>query len=417
MENSTRDKLFIASCVALTVTSMTFAIRAGMLGPLGVQFGLTSAELGWVASTAFWGFPLAVIIGSFLVDLVGMKRLLNVAFLSHVVGIFLTILSNGFWGLFFSTLLIGIANGLVEAACNPLVATLYPENKTTKLNHFHFWFPGGLVIGGLISYFLGEQMLNLGWQIQMATMLLPAAVYGFLFYGKEFPVTERVAEEVSDGDMWKAILSPLFLFMVLCMFGTAITELGTNQWIEVLLKQAVSAPILVLVFISGIMAVGRGFAGPMIHKFSPTGVLLGSAILSTLGLYLMGTLTGNMIFVAAGVFAVGVTYFWPTMIGFVAEYIPKTGALGLGLIGGAGMFATSLFLPFIGGVYDANLTKVLPAGADLEVYKAAEAGSEMATQFAAAQVTAGPAILSSMVVIPAVLIVAFTGLYFYMKKR
>lgn len=417
MENSTRDKLFIASCVALTVTSMTFAIRAGMLGPLGVQFGLTSAELGWVASTAFWGFPLAVIIGSFLVDLVGMKRLLNVAFLSHVVGIVLTILSNGFWGLFFSTLLIGIANGLVEAACNPLVATLYPENKTTKLNHFHFWFPGGLVIGGLISYFLGEQMLNLGWQIQMATMLLPAAVYGFLFYGKEFPVTERVAEEVSDGDMWKAILSPLFLFMVLCMFGTAITELGTNQWIEVLLKQAVSAPILVLVFISGIMAVGRGFAGPMIHKFSPTGVLLGSAILSTLGLYLMGTLTGNMIFVAAGVFAVGVTYFWPTMIGFVAEYIPKTGALGLGLIGGAGMFATSLFLPFIGGVYDANLTKVLPAGADLEVYKAAEAGSEMATQFAAAQVTAGPEILSSMVVIPAVLIVAFTGLYFYMKKR
>ena len=134
MESINRNKLFIASCMALTVTSMTFAIRAGMLGPLGIEFGLDNQRVGIIASTAFWGFPLAVIIGGMLTDIIGMRNLMIVAFLSHIVGIGMTIVAGGFWGLFFSTFLIGAANGLVEAACNPLVATLYPENKTTKLN-------------------------------------------------------------------------------------------------------------------------------------------------------------------------------------------------------------------------------------------------------------------------------------------
>jgi len=409
MESINRDKLFIASCLALTVTSMTFAIRAGMLSPLGVEFGLDNQQIGTIASTAFWGFPLAVIIGGMLTDIIGMRNLMIVALVSHVIGILMTILAGGFWGLFFSTFLIGAANGLVEAACNPLVATLYPENKTTKLNHFHIWFPGGLVIGGLVVYFFTQ--MGLGWQWQMATMLIPAIIYGVMFFGQKFPVTERVAKGVSTAEMYSSMFTPLFLFMVICMFCTAITELGTNQWIAVLLENVTDNAILLLVGVSAIMAIGRGFAGPVVHQFSTPGVLLVSAILSAVGLYWMSMASGNMIFAATAVFAFGVTYFWPTMIGFVAEYIPKSGAVGMAVMGGAGMFATAIFQPIIGSVYDAQLIEALPAAADLAGYKAATANSTEAMEYAKAQVKAGPYILRSMVVLPTFLIVAFGALY------
>lgn len=425
MENVNRKQLFIASCIALTVTSMTFAIRAGMLNQLGIDFDLTTEELGYVAGTAFWGFPLAVIIGGMLVDTVGMKKLMYAAFATHVLGIVLTITAGGFWGLFISTLFIGIANGLVEAVCNPLIASMYPEDKTTKLNHFHIWFPGGLVIGGLVAYFLSSA--GIGWQIQMATMLIPAAIYGFLFFGKTFPVTERVAQGVSTGEMYKSLGQPLFILLVICMLGTAVTELGTNQWIDLLLRSVTDNALLLLVFISSIMAIGRGMAGPIVHRISPAGVLLISAIFSTLGLYLLATQTDTMLFVAAAIFAVGVTYFWPTMLGFVAEYTPKTGAIGLSLVGGAGMFAVSIFSPIMGRMYDNNIAAQLPEGADLEVYKKAYGevmkispdsiqNSIEAVQYQAAEVSAGPDILMTMVWIPVFLTIAFAGLYFYTRN-
>jgi predicted MFS family arabinose efflux permease len=413
MENINRNQLFIASCVSLTVTSMTFAIRAGMLTQLGLDFGLTTEELGYIAGTAFWGFPLAVIFGGVLVDVIGMRRLMYGAFFSHLFGIVLTIFAGGFWGLFFSTLLIGIANGLVEAVCNPLIPAMYPENKTTKLNHFHLWFPGGLLIGGLIAYFFTR--FEIGWQIQMATMIIPTLLYGFLFLGKKFPVTERVAQGVSTREMYGALLQPLYIFMVICMLGTAITELATNQWIDVLLRSVTSNSLLLLVFISGIMAVGRGLAGPVVERMSPAGVLLISSVLAAVGLKLLATLNGDMLFLAAAVFAVGVTYFWPTMLGFIAEYTPKTGAIGLSLIGGAGMFAVSMFFPVLGRMYDANILKGLPEGADLETYKNAAADSAEAIAFKTAELTAGPEILGAMFWIPVGLIVAFAILFFATK--
>ena len=151
-----RNKLFWASCLALLVTSLSFGIRAGILNRLGTEFNLNASELGTIAATAFWGFPLAVILGGMVVDSIGMKNLLVLAFFFHLAGILLTVFAGGFWSLFISTLLIGIANGTVEAACNPLVAALYPDNKTTKLNHFHLWFPGGIVIGTLLVFFLDK---------------------------------------------------------------------------------------------------------------------------------------------------------------------------------------------------------------------------------------------------------------------
>jgi MFS family permease len=344
MQAVNKNQLFVASCLALLVTSLSFGIRAGILGRLGVEFGLDKGELGTIAATAFWGFPLAVIIGGMVVDIIGMKRLLVLAFIFHLAGIILTIyagsFSNPFWSLFISTLLIGIANGTVEAACNPLVTALYTDNKTTKLNHFHLWFPGGIVIGTLIVYFFDKA--GIGWQVQVAMMILPTLIYGYLFSRLKFPVTERVSSGVSTAEMYKSLANPLFIFMIILMFGTAITELFTGQWIDVLLRNVSENALLILTVSTGVMVIGRAFAGPIVHKLAPQGVLLMSAIIATIGLYLLGNTSGNLIFIGALVFGAGVCYFWPTMLGFVAEYLPKTGAVGLNLMGGAGMFAVSV---------------------------------------------------------------------------
>lgn len=419
MQAVNKNKLFVASCLALLVTSLSFGIRAGILDRLGVKFSLDKAELGTIAATAFWGFPLAVVIGGMVVDIIGMKRLLTLAFIFHLVGILLTIFAgsfgNPFWALFISTLCIGIANGTVEAACNPLVASLYTDNKTTKLNHFHLWFPGGIVIGTLLVYFLDKA--GIGWQIQMALMILPTLLYGFLFFSQQFPPTERVASGISTSEMYKSLANPLFIFMIICMFGTAITELFTGQWIGLLLKNVTENAILILTVTTGVMVIGRAFAGPVVHKLSPQGVLLCSAVLATLGLYMLGHTSGNMLFVGALVFGAGVCYFWPCMLGFVNEYLPKTGAVGMNLMGGAGMFAVSLYTMFMGGVYDNLILKQLPAGADLKAYNADGASQQMKDALAAANKAAGPEVINTTLVIPIVLIVAFAGLYLYMRNK
>jgi MFS family permease len=217
--------------------------------------------------------------------------------------------------------------------------------------------------------------------------------------------------------MYKALLNPLFLFMLICMFGTAITELFTGQWIDVLLRNVTDNALLILTLTTGVMVIGRGLAEPVVHRFSPAGVLLISAILATIGLYMLGHMQGAMLYVGALVFGMGVCYFWPTMIGFVAEYLPKTGAVGLNLMGGAGMFAVSIYMIFMGSRYDSILAEKLPVGASLEVYNAAPAGSAEAAALNAAKSAAGPDILNTTMIIPAMLIVAFAGLLIYMRKR
>ncbi len=410
-----KKQLFVASCLALLVTSLSFGIRAGILNTLGDQFHLDKAQLGSIAATAFWGFPLAVVLGGMVVDIIGMKKLLVAAFLFHLAGILLTIFANGFWPLFISTLLIGIANGTVEAACNPLVASLYPNDKTTKLNHFHLWFPGGIVIGTLIVFFLSK--VGVSWQVQVGLMIIPTLLYGFLFSKLEFPVTERVASGVSTKEMYKSLASPLFIFMIVCMFGTAITELFTGQWIDVLLRNVTDNALLILTLTTGVMVVGRGLAEPVVHKLSPQGVLVISAMLATCGLYLLGHTTGNMIFAGALVFGMGVCYFWPTMLGFVAENLPKTGAVGINLMGGAGMFAVSIYMMLMGRHYDEILQEKLPAGTDLKTYMEAAPGTEMANALNTAKSAAGPEIINATMMIPIALSVAFILLFVYMRNR
>lgn len=385
MENINKNRLFIASCLALIVTAMTFAIRVRLetvFGPEGV--GLTLEQLGYAFAPAFFGFTIAMIIGGPLVDLLGIKKIVWIAFITHAIGIVLTLTATSMTSLFIATLFVGIGNGMVEAALNPMVASMYSDSKTKMLNRFHVWFPGGIVIGALVGW-LTMDVMGLSWQVMVCVLFVPLVAYGLMFFGQKIPVTERVQMGISNKKMFNSVLNPLFLFMVACMFLTAASELGTTQRIETLLKESVSSPLLVLAFINGIMALGRLFAGQVVHKLSPSGMLLYSAIFTFIGLWLLTITSGGMIFVAAAVFAVGVTFFWPTMLGFVAEYLPETGALGLSIMGGAGMFSVSLVLPFMGRLMDG---------------------------------ASGPGeALRTMSILPAILIVAFLGLNIYMKKR
>lgn len=442
MSTINRSRLFNASCIALTVTAMTFAIRAGILSQLGVDFELTDTELGWVNAMAFLGFPIATMIGGPLYNAVGPRKIMWVAFITHLLGLVMTIFAGGFWSLLISTFFIGFANGSVEAACNPMIANMFESNKTTMLNKFHVWFPGGIVIGALVSALMTN--LGLGWQLQIAVMLIPTLIYAWMIFGQEFP------EEPESGSIdFQKLFPPIYLTIVgglvliaasdltlqqwfpgdvstyvkfgliilvsgliyqyfgllysvlaLCMTLTATAELGTQQWVEKILGNSGAHPMLILAMITGLMAVGRYFGGPLIHKFKPIGVLFGSAVVATLGIGLMSVATGGMVYLAAILFAVGVMYFWPTMIGAAAEYTPKTGALGLSFIGGVGMFATSLWQPVIGGWLDTERAAAIAKGLSED----------------AADLAAGQATLDNLAVFPAILIILFGILYFTRGK-
>ena len=392
-------RLFWLSCIALTVTAMTFAIRAGMLGTLGDEFGLNLREVGITAAMAGFGFPVATVFGGLIYNRVGPKTIMVIAFLGHIFGLILTILSGGFWGLVISTFFIGFANGSVEAACNPMIANMYPNNKTTMLNKFHVWFPGGLVVGSLAA--LAVQNLFGGngtptWQLEIAVMLIPTLIYGWMVFTTRFPdVTSDTTEQTDTGANLRAMLSPLFIVMCLIMTITAATELGTQQWVGSLLEASGAQPLVILAIVTGLMALGRYFAGPLIHALNPTGVLLFSSVVTALGLFLLSIATGGMTYVAAIVFAIGICYFWPTMVGFIAEYKADTGALGMSVIGGAGMIGFSLWTPVIGGWIDSATA-------------AAQADGLTGN---AVQLAAGQATLGKILYFALVLIVAFTILF------
>ena len=388
--------LFNASCIALIVTAMTFAIRAGILVELGNDFNLNNTQLGWINSMAFWGFPVATIFGGLLYNYFGPKKLLVAAFLSHLIGLVMTIYADGFTTLLISSFLIGFANGSVEAACNPLIADMYSNNRTTMLNKFHVWFPGGIVIGALATNFMNS--LGLGWQLKIAIMIVPTLIYGFMFFKALFPKSENIDTDTSNNI--KSLFSLLFIFIAICMTLTATTELGTQQWLQPLLEKSGASPMLILAMVTGIMAVGRYFAGPIVHKLNPIGVLFMSAIVSTVAIYMMSIVDGTMLYGASILFAFGVCYFWPTMIGFVSEYMPKTGALGMSLVGGMGMFATGIWNPIIGSWIDTNTQTALDSGLTQDL----------------AEIAAGKATLGNMAYFPLILIVFF-GILFLNRKN
>ena len=392
------NRLFLASCFALITTAFSFSIRAGILTQLGTELNLDPVQLGHINQMWFLGFPISMILGGIFYSSIGPKLIMQIALLAHAIGIILTIYATGYDTLLISTLLIGLGNGCTEAACNPMIADSYSGlNFSKKMNRFHMWFPGGIVLGALISKFMTDA--NMSWQSQIWVILIPTIIYAVLFFGQNFP-KPRIVEN-STLDNFKAMLNPLYLFMAACMALTAISEFGPQQWVGPILAKAGASPMLILALVTGLMAVGRYFAGSLIKQLNTVGVLLGSAVFGVIGIYMMSTMDGTMLYVAAVFYALGICYFWPNMIGFIAENMPQTGALGLSIMGGIGMFSSSMFQPIIGGWIQDNKTVAISQGL---------AGD-------AADLAAGQATLSNMMIFPAILIVAFLGLYLYMKKQ
>jgi MFS family permease len=437
MKGVNEKRLFVAACLALLVTAITFAIRARITSVFIDDYGLASEDVGRAMAPAFWGFAVAMFAGGYFIDIVKTKSIIWAAFFMHLIGIVLLLLAKDYTSLFIANVFLGLGNGSVEAACNPLVTALFPDKKTKMLNRFHVWFPGGIVVGSLLAASIMDS-LNLPWQVLVAMLFIPLAIYGFLFFGQEIPETERVSTGVSYKEMMRNVGAPVtitlsVIFMILvanvgsisdavtsnyitpiiiilviavaiivegrlvnkitllfplifgCMLLSASTELGTTTWIEKLLDNKGIHPMMILAVVTGLMAVGRFFAGSLVHRLNPPGVLIGSAIFSVAGLWLLSISSGAiMTVVSAAVFAVGVCYFWPTMIGVASEYVPKSGALGMSILGGAGFVATAMVLPIMG--------KSIQDAGPVETIK-------------------------GMSVLPMILVVAFIFLYILVKNK
>ena len=392
-----KNALFNASCLALITTAFSFSIRAGILPQLGEQFNLSAEQLGFINSMWFLGFPISMILGGLFYHIVGPANIMRIAFLTHTLGILMTIFADGYTTLLISTLFIGFGNGCTEAACNPMIADMYSGTTLNKmLNRFHMWFPGGIVLGSLISKFMTDGGLT--WQTQVWVMMVPTILYAVLFFGKTFP-KPSVAGATSVGSNIKAMFSPVFIFLFIAMAFTAISEFGPSQWANVVLSSSGASGMLILALTTGVMAVGRFFAGPVVKALGQTGVLLGGAIFTAIGIFLFSTVSGNMSYVAALIFALGVCYFWPVMVGAVAQRVPLSGALGMSIIGGVGMFSTAIFQPIIGGWIDASRAVQEKAGL---------AGDSL-------ELAAGQATLEKMLLFPGILIVLF--IIFFIWQR
>jgi len=397
-ENVNKSALFNGSCFALITTAFTFSIRAGILPQLGEAFGLSAEQLGFINSMWFLGFPISMIIGGLVYHTFGPKNIMMVAFVCHTIGILMTIFAGGYTTLLISTLLIGIGNGCTEAACNPMIADMYSGVKMQKmLSRFHMWFPGGILVGSLISFFMTR--MGFGWEAQMWVTMIPTIIYAVLFFGKTFP-KPQLEEANSLANNFKAMLSPVYIFLFVAMALTAISEFGPNQWVSIILVASGAEPLLILALTFGVAAIGRWFAGPVVGKLGQTGVLLGGAILTAIGIYMFSIVTGPMAYVAAVVYALGICYFWPVMIGSVAHRVPKSSALGMSIVGGVGMFSTSIFQPIIGRWIDSARAE-----------KTAEGLTGTALELATGQEA-----LMKMLAFPIILIVLFTIFFFWQKN-
>lgn len=411
-----KGRLFFVSVLALVTGGMVFSIRTSILTDLqgfftGAQAAQSATLVGAAVGAAFLGLAIANFVGGPLCDFVGMGRLLGVASLLHIGGaaviIYTLPISQAiplFWVLWIGMLSVGLAHGLIEAVINPLTATLYPDDKTHKLNVLHAWWPGGLIIGGLIAVALGS--MGVSWQVKQAVIVLPAVVYGIMAITTRFPPTERVAAGVSTKAMFAEALKPLFIVWWICMWFTSTTELTTGQWIDAFLRNTVGMQgVLLLVYWSALMFVGRHFAGGLAHKLSPVGLMWFSSLLAGVGLLLLSIanspLTGIL---AATVFGIGICYMWPTMLAVASEQFPKGGAFLMGLMGTAGNLSILFTMPALGAIFDYYKVKI---------------ASDAGTTFENAQVLqqAASASFQWTAVLPAVLIVIFGILWLRDKAR
>jgi MFS family permease len=424
MNNANDKRLFWACFIALITTAFGFIVRAMIMDDWQKQFGLTETQKGEIFGVGLWPFAISIVLFSLVIDRIGYGKAMVFAFVCQVSSAIITICAPlvlakegataeqvragqnaGYWMLYVGNFVVALGNGTVEAVINPVVATMFSREKTKWLNILHAGWPGGLVVGGVLAI----AMADLSWEYRVGLILIPALLYAVLMMGCTFPVNERVAAGVPFREMLQeagilgalvvtalmvreigrvfslsdyvqlaiggvvmlgyaayvqSLGRPMFFFLVLIMIPLATTELGTDSWITDLMKPEMKALGVnagwILVYTSFIMMVLRFFAGPIVHKLSPLGLLAVSAAIAAVGLVSLSKSTGIMILAAATLYGFGKTFFWPTMLGVVAEQFPKGGALTLNMISGIGMLGVGVVgATFLGNIQDKEIDRQL----------------------------------------------------------
>lgn len=353
--------LFWASFSTLIAAGIGFSVRGAILKDWGQQFGFTQAELGTITGGGLWGFGLAIIFFSFLADRFGYGKLMLVAFLLHSSSAIITFAATpvynaygkeaAFYCLNIGMWLFALGNGTCEAVINPLTATLFPRNKTHWLNILHAGWPLGLILGAGIVLGFGQIATPenpIKWEYKLGVFLVPVLLYGLLMFNRPFPHSEAKASGISTGSMFIALFSPILIFLFLMHALVGYVELGTDSWITNITERVLEnqdKALLAFIWTNLLMFTLRFFAGPIVHKINPVGLLFVSACLGTAGLYMLGQPFSSSTWpwiAAVTVYGIGKTFYWPTLLGVVSERFPKGGALALGMSGGIGMISAGL---------------------------------------------------------------------------
>jgi len=488
-------RLFWGCFIALVATSFGFVVRAMVIGAWAEEFGLSATQQGQIFGVGLWPFAVSIVLFSLVVDRIGYGKAMVFAFICHVLSAIITISAKGYWGLYVGTLVVALGNGAVEAVINPVVATIFPRDKTKWLNILHAGWPGGLVLGGLLALGMGD----IDWRWKVALIFIPTIVYGIMLFRQRFPIHERVKAGVSYRAMlqeagilgciivvalivWEvtnvfanagylfqgwsdraifgvrvlltaALCVPyalyvrtlgkgLFILLLLIMIPLATTELGTDSWVSELMTPEMEKIGLaggwVLVYTSFIMMVLRFLAGPIVHRLSPPGLLAVCSLLAAVGLTALSRSTGIMILIAATLYAVGKTFFWPTMLGIVAERFPRGGALTLNSVGAVGMLGVGVVgAVLLGNIQDRAIEHRLKAehpaiyarimGEErmsvfgryrpVDSKKLAAASKEEQEIVKRLRETAKKDALATVAIFPTIMFVSYIGLIIYFRRR
>ena len=429
MNNRHDKILFWGCFIALITTSYAFISRMILCGgQFKTDFGLDNVVAGELQGAGIWPFGVSIILFSLFIDRIGYKVAMVFSFVSYLAYAALAFAAynavhgvtgdalvaaqkHGYQLLYWGSIILGLGNGSVESYINPIVTTMFNTDKTKLLNRMHAGWPGGLVLGGLCSIALAK---NTDWRISLGLILIPAIAFFLILIGKQFPKSEREQAGVSYLAMLKelgafgalvgfglvfaqlgqvfgwsqnvswiltglvvltfAVVTQSFgrfllAFLIIIMIPQATTELGTNGWITALMEDPMKAAgynaAWVLVYTSAIMLILRFCAGPLVHKFSPVGLLVTCSALAGLGILALSQTAHSgigTIFAAATLFGVGITFFWPTILGLTSEQCPKGGALTLNAMGGIGMLAVGILgAPFLGYMQETSTTQQLQA--------------------------------------------------------
>lgn len=418
-----QKRLFLIGNLSIFMIGLGFAVRATIAADLQtdiydvIDISKSASMVGEAIGLTFTGFALTLLFGSALVDLVGAKCMLLLSALGYLIGSTMIAVASLIpvsdtveTLVLIGMLLTGLGWGAVEAASNPMIAAVEPDNKTHRLNVLHAWWPAGIVIGGLLGLFIGS--VGLPWQLNLLMLALPAVIMAYLVYASEFPVTERVASGVSYKDMFKEVgRQPLFILFWICMWMTAAAELAPGQWVDIALSRVVGMKgIILLIYVSSLMFVMRHFAGALAKRISPVGVLWVSSLLAAIGLYCLSLARSPMTsFFAATVWAVGVCFMWPTMLATVADRFRRGGALFLGLLGFAGGLSIQFVLPMMGRIFD---SAKLEAAGGIEAFEKLS-GAELDEVLIQASVNS----FQSVAVIPLFLLPIFGAIWWWDRRK